>query len=415
MAIDYVMPKLAMAMNEGSISQWIVTDGQKVERGAPLMVVETEKVAYDLESPETGFVHIVVPQGTTVPVETVIAKFAKDEAELALLKAAASSAAAAAQPVPQAAATSAATASAPAVVAATAPTTRMGRVHASPLARKLASDAKLDIATIAGTGPNGRIVKRDIVAAMQRSALGAATSPIAIKGRVPLKGMRGAIARATVQGLQTAAQLSQMSEIDATKLLAARALMLDHEEEYGTRVSVLAFYVKALANAARVVPIANASVVGDEIVLWDDIHVGIAVALPGESEWDSGLIVPVIRHADRKGLVQIDKEIKDLVARARSGQLKPEETQGGTVTVSSTAGLAEAFATTTPLLNGAQAVIIQPGNIVEKAVVRDGQIVARSMLSFSLTFDHRIMDGVPFTKFYNRIHQCIENPELMLA
>ena len=407
MAIDYMMPKLAMAMNEGSISQWIVTDGQKVERGAPFMVVETEKVAYDLESPETGFVHIVVQEGATVPVETVIAKFAKDEAELALLKAAASSSTAVAvTPEPAATAPATAAASAPAVAAAAAaaPAARTGRVHATPLARKLASDTKLDVATIAGTGPNGRIVKRDVVAAMQRPAVSAATGPLAVKGRVPLKGMRGAIARATVQGLQTAAQLSQMSEIEATKLLAARELMLEREDEYGTRVSLLAFYVKALANAARAVPIANASVVGEEIVLWDDIHVGVAVALPGESEWDSGLIVPVVRHADRKGLVQIDKEIKDMVARARSGQLKPEETQNGTITVSSTAGLAEAFATTTPLLNGAQAVIIQPGNIVEKAVVRDGQIVARSMLSFSLTFDHRIMDGVSFTKFYDRIH-----------
>jgi pyruvate/2-oxoglutarate dehydrogenase complex dihydrolipoamide acyltransferase (E2) component len=139
------------------------------------------------------------------------------------------------------------------------------------------------------------------------------------------------------------------------------------------------------------------------------------VALPGETEWDSGLVVPVLRHADRKGLVQIDKEIKDLAARARSGHLKPEETQHGTITVSSTAGLADCFATSTPLLNGAQAVIVQPGNIVDKAVVRDGQIVARPILAFSMTFDHRIMDGVPFTRFYNRLHQCIENPELMLA
>ena len=289
------------------------------------------------------------------------------------------------------------------------------------MARKLAKQHGLELASLQGSGPGGRIVKRDVLgaAAELRAAAVAVESmgPLTVKAKVALRGMRGAVAKATVNSLHTAAQVSQMSEIDCSKLKAMRAAYLAREDELGGRVSLLAFFVKALACAARAVPIANASIVGEEIVIWQEINVGIAVALPGETQWDSGLLVPVLRNADQKGLLQLDAEIKDLVKRARAGQLRAEETQGGTITLSSTAGLTPAgvSAASTPVLNMPQAIIVQPANIVDKAVVRDGQIVIRPMLAFSLTFDHRILDGAPFTQFYSKLHACIENPELMLA
>jgi pyruvate/2-oxoglutarate dehydrogenase complex dihydrolipoamide acyltransferase (E2) component len=432
MAIDYVMPKLAMGMNEGTVLEWLAQEGQYVERGAPLMQVETEKVVYDVEAPVSGWFHVVVAAGTTVPAESLIGRFAASEAEYAAM---CGGAAAGAGAAPAGAAPALAIDEHLTSTGVMTPRAPGGRIKASPLARKLARDAGIDIACISGSGPGGRIVKRDVLAATADRAHGAllqrvdatagaahgrdraTATDLTIKATVPLKGMRGVIARRMTQSLQTAAQLSQFSEVDATGLLAARANFVAAEQQLGTRVSLNAFFAKAVAVACQQVPIANASIVDDEIVLWNEVHVGFAVALPGQGEWDSGLIVPVLRNAERKGLVQIDRELRDLTARAREGRLAPGETEGGTITLSPTATLGgeDIYAWTTPVLNLPQAVIVQPGLIQERAVVRDGAIVARPMLPLSLTFDHRILDGEPFGRFVAALRRCLQAPELMLA
>jgi pyruvate/2-oxoglutarate dehydrogenase complex dihydrolipoamide acyltransferase (E2) component len=229
--------------------------------------------------------------------------------------------------------------------------------------------------------------------------------------------MRGAIARRMTQSLQTAAQLSQFSEVDATRLLEARAHFVAHAGTYGTRVSVNAFVVKAIAVACQAVPIANAGIVGDEIMLWNEVNVGIAVSLPGQGEWDSGLIVPVLRNAERKGLVQIDRELRDLATRAREGRLLPGETEGGTITLSPTAAMGgEAmYSWSTPVLNLPQALIVQPGMIMARAVIHEGEIAKRDMMPLSITFDHRILDGDPLASFVVTLRRCLQAPELMLA
>lgn len=436
MATNYVMPKLAMGMNEGTVIEWLVQEGQRVERGAPLMQVETEKVAYDVEAPVDGWFHIVVAAGTTVPVESVIGQFAASEAEYAAISGGVKpSAGAAPDPsidtscavLPQGLAidgqlTSTGVMTSPATAA-----TPGARIKASPLARKLAREQGLDLARLAGSGPGGRIVKRDVLAAAAtrpaapvpragESARRAGEGPT-IKGTVPLRGMRGAIARRMTQSLQTAAQLSQFSELDASGLLAARARFVAAEKQLGTRISLNAFFAKAIAVACQQVPIANASIVNEEIVLWNEVHIGFAVAIPGQGEWDSGLIVPVLRNAEAKGLVQIDLELRDLTTRAREGRLVPGETEGGTITLSPTATLGgeDIYAWTTPVLNLPQAVIVQPGLIQQRAVVVDGAIVARPMLPLSLTFDHRVLDGEPFGRFVAALRRCLQAPELMLA
>ncbi|MDH3603393.1 MAG: 2-oxo acid dehydrogenase subunit E2, partial [Candidatus Tectomicrobia bacterium] len=170
----------------------------------------------------------------------------------------------------------------------------------------------------------------------------------------------------------------------------------------------------AVEVAVRHVPIANASIVGDEIIIWENVNVGFAVALPGDSEWDSSLIVPVIKNVEQKGLLQIDGEMRDLVARARAGELAPEDLSDATITLSSTAGFAPGWAISTPIVNAPQTVIVQPGTALERPVVVDGEILIRKILPFSLTFDHRIMDGEPLGRFYTRLHQCIEDPSMML-
>ncbi len=417
MAKDYVMPKLAMAMNEGTIAKWVVEDGAHISQGEILMVVETEKVTYDLESPETGHFHIIVGEGETVPVETVIGQFAQDEAELAKLQGESDTGAeppsvetaeAAATPMPQVDAGAA---------------IPEGRIKASPLARKMAHDRGIDLALVPGTGPGGRVVKRDVlkaeetgVAKQAATAFSGHAAPgvMVEKGRIPIKGARATIGKRMVDNLSTMAQVSHMSEIDITKLMAVRRGYLAKEKELGTRVSLNAFFIKALEVAVRHVPIANASIVGDEIIIWENVNVGFAVAMPGPTEWDSSLIVPVIKNVEQKGLLQIDREMRDLVARARGSELAPEDLSDATITVSSTAGFAPGWAISTPIVNAPQTIIVQPGTALERPVVVDGEIVIRTVLPFSLTFDHRIMDGEPLGRFYTRLHQCIEDPSMML-
>ena len=424
MATNYLMPKLAMGMNEGTVVEWLAAEGQQVERGAPLMQVETEKVAYDVEAPVAGWLHIVVPAGETVPVESVIGQFAASAEEYAAITGGAVTAAAATAPgVPFNDKLTSTGAVMPVAPAAAAPAPAGGRIKASPLARKLARDRGIDLAAITGTGPQGRIVKRDVLAAKAGAPATAAIAQMSepgtltVKGTVPLKGVRGAIARRMTQSLQTAAQLSQFSEVDATRLLKARECFVANADAYGTRVSVNAFVVKAIAVACQAVPIANAGIVGDEIVLWNEVNVGIAVSLPGQGEWDSGLIVPVLRNAERKGLVQIDRELRDLATRAREGRLVPGETEGGTVTLSPTAAMGgEAmYSWSTPVLNLPQALIVQPGMIMERAVVHKGKIRKRAMLPLSITFDHRVLDGDPVANFVVTLRRCLQAPELMLA
>ena len=424
MATNYLMPKLAMGMNEGTVVEWLAAEGQQLERGAPLMQVETEKVAYDVEAPVAGWLHIVVPAGETVPVESVIGQFAASAEEYAAITGGAVTAAAATAPgVPFNDKLTSTGAVMPVAPAAAAPAPAGGRIKASPLARKLARDRGIDLAAITGTGPQGRIVKRDVLAAKAGAPATAAIAQMSepgtltVKGTVPLKGMRGAIARRMTHSLQTAAQLSQFSEVDATRLLKARECFVANADAYGTRVSVNAFVVKAIAVACQAVPIANAGIVGDEIVLWNEVNVGIAVSLPGQGEWDSGLIVPVLRNAERKGLVQIDRELRDLATRAREGRLVPGETEGGTVTLSPTAAMGgEAmYSWSTPVLNLPQALIVQPGMIMERAVVHKGKIRKRAMLPLSITFDHRVLDGDPVANFVVTLRRCLQAPELMLA
>ena len=264
-------------------------------------------------------------------------------------------------------------------------------------------------------------MKRDVLAARAGAAAPAsamsAPGTLTAKATVPLKGMRGAIARNMVQSLQTSAQLSQFSEVDATRLLKARSNFVANADSYGTRVSLNAFMMKAIAVACQAVPIANAAIVGDEIVLYNEVNVGIAVSLPGQGEFDSGLIVPVLRNAERKGLVQIDSELRDLATRAREGRLAPGETEGGTITLSPTSAIGGegVYSWSTPVLNLPQAVVVQPGMIMDRAVIHKGKIRKRKMMPLSLTFDHRVMDGDPFAAFVVVLRRCITSPELMLA
>lgn len=427
MATEYVMPKLAMAMNEGTVNQWLVEDGQYVEKGQELASVETEKVTYDVESPHAGFFKIVLGEGQTVPCETLIGYFAETEAELVGLDTAASAAeapAAAATAIATALTTATATAPAAsaapvALVAAAAPTTAQGgRIKASPLAKKMARDAGLDLTVVGGTGPGGRIVKRDVEAALRdgvRSMAAAAEGPLVEKARIPFSGMRSTIAGRMVQSQQSTASLSSAWESDITELLAIRKRLTARAEKLGTKVSVNALLIKALAYAIKRVPISNSALVGNEIVVYKSINVGIAIAMPGASEYESGLMVPVIKGVQRMGLLEIDAAMKAVIERARNNALNADDLSDCTITFSSTAGISPPGLQTAPVLNLPNAVIVGPSTPKDKPVVIDGEIKIRTMMPVSMTFDHRLMDGEPAARFMSALHECLENPELMMA
>lgn len=428
MALDYVLPKLAMAMNEGTVNEWLVGNGAYVDKGSPLVVVETEKVAYDLESPQSGYLDIIVNQGETVAVETLIARFAESEEELQLLQSAANNGAdAVSRDVGEPEITESAESKPETVLEeGTIPSVTSqltGRIKASPLARKMAHDNDLTLSSVPGTGPGGRIVKRDILGVLNNgtalpaalSAVQSAAPGLLEKARIPLKGMRGVIAKRMMQSLESTAQLSTSWETDITRLLQVRQGFVQREEQLGARVSVNAFIIKAIACAARQVPIVNSAIAGDEIVIYENVNVGIAIATPGTTEWDSGLIVPVIKNADKLGLVDIDLAMKDLIDRAHKGELSADDMSESTITFSSTAGLYPPGTVGTPILNLPNATLVSPSTPQDKPVVVDGDVVVRTMMPINMTFDHRAIDGEPSAQFATELHQLLQTPELMLA
>lgn len=417
---ELILPQLAMGMSEATVVEWAVAEGALVHREQPLVSIETEKVVTDLPSPYGGYVHQVAKPGDTLPVETRMGYIADTEEEYRTL------AAGAARPVAAAVATE------PAPVAAAAPLTAAvpaaaGRVRASGLAKAMARKHGLELAGLDGSGPAGRIVRRDVDAALAvRSTASPAPGQVASatpapggtmheKARIPLTGMRKVIAERMVAAKQTAAHTYAFFEIDATKLVAARQTMLDKADDLGTKVSLIALQVRALALACRHVPTCNATVGSDAITVWDHVNVGVAVALPGKGEYDSGLVVPVVRNAHAKSVLEIDAEVKALVGKARKGELTAADMADGTITLSSTGGFAPGtWAVSTPLLNLPQVVNFQPGSPIDKPVAVDGQVAVRTMLPCGLSFDHRAVDGEPVGRFVKKLIDLLGHPELML-
>ncbi|WOJ97754.1 dihydrolipoamide acetyltransferase family protein [Congregibacter brevis] len=410
MAIDYTMPKLAMAMNEGTIAEWLVSHGDYVKKGQTLASIETEKVAYDVESPEEGYFHIVVEAGETVPCEALIAHFLETPEEAVTAAEPATAAEASAAPAKD---TPPATIESPPAVS---PQRGGQRIKASPLAKKIAANAGLDIASITGTGPGGRIVKRDVLGAQTAQA----STPRASGGNLvlaelPLKGMRGTIASRMQESLQSTAQLTSNWESDVTALLAMRKSFVARDETLGTRVSFNAFLIKAMVYAIRQVPMANACVEDDLISIYENINMGVAISVPGASEFDTGLMVGVLKDVDRMGVVEIDKQMRSLIGRVRNGEATADDLSGSTITLSSTAGIGPPGLMSTPLLNLPNVALLGPSTPVERIVAVKGKKKVRTMLPLSFTFDHRALDGEPAARYMRALHDALENPELLLA
>lgn len=425
MSIEYVMPKLAMAMNEGTVNEWLVDSGAKVEKGQILATVETEKVAYDLESPLAGYLHITVEQGETVPVETQIGIFVDTEEELAALVGDSAPASPAPTPAFECGAASVAVAAASEQAQAAVDRAPGERIKASPLARKLAKDNSLDLALLSGSGPGGRIVKRDIVLALENKTVHenqtdarvdtvAPQSGLRELSRIPMSGMRKVISDRMLDGMQTSAQLSSSWESDITNLIALRNKFVAREESLGTKVSMNAFIVKAMVSALKTVPVANSCIEGDEVIVYETVNMGFAVAMPTANEYESGLMVGVLHDVGRMGVVEIDKGMKALIDRLRNGQATSDDLKGSTITLSSTAGIGPPGMKSTPILNAPNSTLVGPSTPIERLVMHEGEAVARTMMPIALTFNHCAYDGEPASRFAKALNDCLENPELML-
>lgn len=401
-----VMEALSPTMEEGRLVEWKKREGEAVAVGDVLAEVETDKAVMELVARAAGtLLKQLVPEGTTVPVASPVAWIgAAGEA----IPGGAAPAAAASEGKAPVAATPAAAAPAPvastpaAAPAAPAPATD-GRVKASPLAKKIAADRGVDLRTVAGSGPEGRVVARDLDSA-SAAAPAAATSYAIPAGAastdVPLSQMRKVIAKRLVQSLGPIPTFYLTAEVDMERAHEAREALIASNDK--GKFSFNDLIIRATAAALTQHPWVNAWWMDDRIRQWQDVHIGVAVAI------EDGLITPIVRHADRKTLREISGEVRELAGRAREKKLKPEEYTGATFSISNLGmfGIDEF----TAIINPPEAAILAVGRMERKAVVVDGTIEARRRMRMTLSCDHRVIDGATGAAFLKTLVGMLENP-----
>ena len=469
MAVDVVMPQMGESIFEGTITKWLKKPGDKVERDEPLFEISTDKVDAEIPSPSAGVLkEIKIPEGQTVPIQTVVAVIDGAGAGAAAsppAPAAAAAAAPAKAPAPTPASAPAAAKSpaapppppappathAPAPLAAAPATGGAERIHSSPLVRRLAKEHGIDLAALEGSGAGGRITKEDIeaaIAAQSGAAAPVAAAPAAISapaGRPapplpptpvaaptgpavhgsqfmpalqlgvpreriyfgnyevqPLSVMRQKIAEHMVASKHVSPHVYSVDEIDMTKIASIRAkAKQEFETRYETKLTFMPFFVKAAVAGLRAYPTLNASLDGTNVVLHKEINIGMAVAL------DWGLIVPVIKGADEKNLLGIQRTLNDLAERARTKKLKPEEVQEGTFSITNPGVFGGLFGL--PVISQPNVGILGLGAIEKRPVVVDDAIAIRSMCYVTLSYDHRVVDGAIAHQFLHKVKETLEN------
>ncbi len=421
---DILMPALSPTMEEGTLAKWLVKEGDVVKAGDVIAEIETDKATMEVEAVDEGVLtQIVVPGGTEgVKVNALIAVLKADGEELSAPKAApAAEAPTSEAPKAEAPKIEAKPAEAPKVAAAPAAKADGSRIFASPLARRIAEQAGLDLKAVAGSGPHGRIIKADVEAAKAKgpTAAAAGAPPAQAKSLaqlgipdgsydlVPLDGMRKTIARRLTESARDIPHFPLNIDIEIDALLAARGRINKMLEKTGVKVSVNDIVIKAAAMALKQVPEANASFTPEGIALHHHADVAVAVAI------DGGLITPIIRKAELKTLSQIAVEMKDLAERARNKKLKPEEFQGGTFSVSNLGMFGiKSFSS---IINEPHGAIMSVGAGEQRPVVKNGQLAVATVMTVTLTCDHRVVDGAVGAKFLSVFKPMLEDPATMLA
>jgi len=411
MPTSVVMPQMGESIAEGTVVRWMKAVGDKVDRDEPLFEISTDKVDAEIPSPAEGILlSILVREGETVPVESVVAVIGlAGEAVDGPPDVAAPPPAVPDRAVPEPTEAS----DAPPVES-----HQPGRTQRlSPVVRRIARDQGVDVGTVAGTGSSGRVTKRDILGFIDKR--GAATEarhglptggarvapyqpgePIEVK---PLSVVRRKIAEHMVLSRRTSAHVHTVFHVDFSAVEAVRAVRRAEFERAGAKLTPMAFIAQACAAALRKHPLLNAALDGDTIVYKKDVNIGVAVAIEG------GLIVPVVRHADRLSLLDLSAAIADVAARARAKQLKPEEVHGGTFTITNPGQLGAQFGM--PIINQPQVAILGVGTIEKRAVVVDDVVTARPMAYLTLGFDHRLVDGFVADQFMADVKRLLEGAQ----
>ncbi|AGA57849.1 pyruvate/2-oxoglutarate dehydrogenase complex, dihydrolipoamide acyltransferase component [Thermobacillus composti KWC4] len=427
---EYRFPELGEGLHEGEIIKINIKPGDKVTDDDIIMEVQNDKAIVEVPCPVNGTVlEVLVKDGQVCHVGEVVAVIEAEGDVPEQAPSAGGESQGSQAPAPEAsAATPGASAPsappAPAAPAAAEAPKAGGLVLATPGVRKYAREKGVDLTQVTGTGKNGRITREDVDRAAAGGAAPAAPAAEAaqalptaaaavpagsrVEERVPLKGIRKAIANAMVKSVYTAPHVTLMDEVDVTKLVELRAKAKPLAEKKGVKLTYLPFIVKALVAALREYPIMNASLDEEtqEIVYKKYYNIGIA------TDTDAGLIVPVVADADRKSIWMIADEIRDLAARGREGKLAPHELRGSTMTITNIGSAGGMFFT--PVINYPEVAILGTGRIAEKPIVRGGEIVAAPVLALSLSFDHRLIDGATAQNFLNYIKQLLGDPELLV-
>jgi len=423
MPIDVFMTQLSPTMTEGKIARWLKKEGDTLESGEIMAEVETDKATMEMEVVDEGVMHkILAPEGSTVAVGTAIAVIAEDGEEVPAdyMPESSVEAAPAVESAPEPVVQQAVEVTAPAPVeSAPAPVARTGRIKASPLARRLAKQKGINLAAIQGSGPNGRIVKADIESASRRGiSLGGSTAAVTPPPARPLPQgplpyhadefdrvensmMRKAIARRLSESKQQVPHFYLSVDVAMDRLMDLRA-QLNEAADGAFRLSVNDFIIKAVAKALTDVPAANASWTETDILMHKHAHISVAVAI------DGGLITPVVRFAEQKGITDISAEVKELAGRARAGELKPEEYSGGTFSISNLGmyGVKQFAA----IVNPPEGAILAVGGTDERAIVENGAVVVKKMMTLTLSCDHRVVDGAAGAEFLAALKKHIECP-----
>lgn len=409
------IPKLGLTMEEATLLQWHIPSDGWVDKGAVLLTIETDKITFDVEAEASGFLQQVAAVGDRLKIGELVGYLHERTGQRSGAAVGVPSPAPTPAPVASLSAVPAAQSAHPAAM--TVASSEGGRQLVSPVARRLAQEHGLGLAQLSGSGPGGAVLRRDVLAAaaVQARAPAQALTPPAPNSlpaapsaqRRPMSAMRRTISQRMMHSLHSSAQMTGFGRIDMGQAVAWRRALVEREADLGVRITYTDLLLKACACVLRDLPEINAYIDGDDIVTLADIHVGLAVAV------DGGLVVPVLRHVDRLSLVELAQQREQLIGRARSGKLLPDEMSGGSFTLSNFGSYGGDFET--PILNAPQSALLGIGQISDEAVVREGQVVARPMMMISLTFDHRLIDGALAGRFRSRLRELLEQPALMLA
>lgn len=404
------VPKRGMTNTAILVAEWKAKEGESVEKGSEIVILEAEKITYTIEAEISGYLHIIVKEGQEVPIGTVIGAIAKTMEELRKLKDYTNKT------------IDKLTSKEENNIGIELPkvdtiipssSANIERIRITPVARRIAKKHGITIESVSGTGPSGTIIREDIEKFINDKNKQQDISNLLygknVKETRPLSKMRKQIAEHMVRSLSIAAQVTLMGEIDMTEMKKVRQILLEQEGTLGNRITYTDLFIYLVGKQLKNHPIINSSIIGDEIKLWDSVNIGIATSL------ENGLIVPVIKNADKKSLAKLNKELKDLVKRAREGKLRPDDVTGGTFTITNLGAFSgTGYRFETVIINQPESAILGTGGISDRVVVRDEKIVIRPILTYYFTYDHRVIDGLNAAKFMRDVQKAFEQPDLFI-